>query len=37
MSSDYDYSDDDGDYDEDEFMDQDDQGSCHLVPFQGGT
>ena len=32
MSSDYEYSDDDGDYyDEDELMDQDDQGKCRLT------
>lgn len=31
MSSDYEYSDDDGDYyDEDELMDEDDQGMCRL-------
>ena len=35
MSSDYEYSDDDGDYyDEDELMDQDDQGQCCLTPLQ---
>ena len=33
MSSDYEYSDDEGDYyDEDELMDQDDQGECRLTP-----
>jgi hypothetical protein len=33
MSSDYEYSDDEGDYyDEDELMDQDDQGKCRLIP-----
>ena len=33
MSSDYEYSDDEGDYyDEDELMDQDDQGGCRLTP-----
>jgi hypothetical protein len=34
MSSDYEYSDDDGDYydeDEDELMDEDDQGKCDLT------
>ena len=32
MSSDYEYSDDDGDYyDEDELMDQDDQGQRPLI------
>jgi len=35
MSSDYEYSDDDADYyDEDELMGQDDQGECRLTPFQ---
>jgi len=33
MSSDYEYSDDDGDYyDEDELMDEDDQGECRMTP-----
>lgn len=36
MSSDYEYSDDDGDYydeDEDELMDENDQGECRLTTF----
>ena len=33
MSSDYEYSDDDGDYyDEDELMDENDQGRCRMTP-----
>ena len=32
MSSDYEYSDDDGDYlDDDEFMDEDDEGKCRMT------
>ena len=31
MSSDYEYSDDDADYLDDEFMDEDDEGKCRMT------